>query len=75
MGQSWFSERTYNQNHSPANFIINQLTTLEKIKAHAEELIRRGAPFTKRELAILKSATPLYTAGNAGKRRKTKTGK
>lgn len=44
------------------------MTTLEKIKAEAEYLIHRGAPFTRDELAILKMATPAGKAFNAGKR-------
>jgi hypothetical protein len=43
-------------------------STLEKIKAHAEYLIERGAPFSKDELAIIKMATPSGKAFNAGKR-------
>jgi hypothetical protein len=44
------------------------MTTLERIQTHAQELILRGAPYTKDELAVLRMATPSRKAGNAGKR-------
>lgn len=50
------------------------MSTISKIQAHAAELIHRGAPFTKDELAVLKMATPSGKAGNAGKRKIQKTG-
>ncbi len=46
------------------------MKTIDRIKAHAADLIQRGAPFTKDELAIIKMATPSGKAGNAGKRTK-----
>lgn len=42
--------------------------TLDKIRAHAQELILRGAPYSKEEIAIIKMATPAGKAFNAGKR-------
>ena len=44
------------------------MSTIDKIKIHAKELIQRGAPFTKDELSIIRMATPKGNAFNAGKR-------
>ena len=43
---------------------------MDQIKAHAADLMDRGAPFTKDELAIIRMAIPAGKAGNAGKRTK-----
>lgn len=40
-----------------------KMTTIEKIKAHASEIIAKGAPFTKEELRVLK----IFNSLNAGK--------
>jgi len=44
------------------------VNTLEKIIEHARELIERGGPFTKNELAIIKMATPSKGKANSGTR-------
>ena len=51
------------------------MKTIEHIKSHAQELILRGAPFTKEELSIIKMGTPSGKAFNSGKRKVIKTGK
>jgi hypothetical protein len=51
------------------------MNTLDRIKEHASELIVRGSPFTKDEIAVIKIATPSGKAFNAGKRKQVKTGK
>lgn len=49
--------------------------TILKIKEHADLLMRRGSPFTKDELEIIKMATPSGKAFNAGKRKRAKMDK
>lgn len=49
------------------------MSTLDKLKIHVEEIINRGAPFSKEDLNVLKIYNQLVggKAFNAGKRNKS----
>lgn len=53
------------------------MSTLDKIKTHAAEIMDNGGPKTKQEIEVVKIFNSISSgkAGNAGKRKVIKTGR